>query len=395
MTRLAWALCGLGIAGAAALVLLDVLDASVIRTLDEAQPAGIVLGVSFSLLGAVIVHRRPENRIGWIYLGIGVLMPLPGIAALYYARSAAVGGLPGARWAAWFDDWGSVLIFPTGLSLFAFLLFPDGRLPSSRWRWLGRVAVLTAAAEAVLTWLDPARITVLENLPTASSPTGVSAFGTSLASAGNDVFLFGLALDGLAIGTLVWRARRGSETERRQVKALAYAAAVTMLAILLLTIAAVSGAGVSASAWDVPVVLGFGVAIPIACGLAIVRHGLYDIDRLISRTISYLVLTGILVGVFAGIVVLVTDVLPFSSPVGVAASTLAAAALFNPLRRRLQGAVDRRFNRARYDAEETLAAFSLRLRQAVALEAVEAGLLESLGAAVQPSHVSVWLRPSG
>jgi hypothetical protein len=133
-------------------------------------------------------------------------------------------------------------------------------------------------------------------------------------------------------------------------------------------------------------------ALPIAIGIGILRHRLYDIDRLVSRTLSYALLTGLLVGVFAGLVLLTTRVLPFSSPVGVAAATLAAAGLFTPLRVRLQRLVDRRFNRARYDAEATVAAFGARLRDAVDPETVLRELAAAATGSLQPAHVSVWVK---
>jgi hypothetical protein len=135
------------------------------------------------------------------------------------------------------------------------------------------------------------------------------------------------------------------------------------------------------------------VALPVGMGVAILKYRLYEIDRLISRTISYAILTGLLVGVFVGIVALATQVLPFSSPVAVATSTLAAAALFNPLRLRVQRLVDRRFNRARYDAEAIVTAFTLRLRDAVDLETIRSELLQAVNEAVPPAHASLWLRP--
>ena len=134
------------------------------------------------------------------------------------------------------------------------------------------------------------------------------------------------------------------------------------------------------------------IALPISIGIGILRYRLYDIDRLISRTLSYALLTGLLVGVFVGLVLLTTRVLPFSSPVGVAASTLAAAGLFAPLRTRLQRLVDRRFNRARYDAEATVAAFGARLRDAVDPETVLSELAAAAGGSLQPAHVSVWVK---
>lgn len=391
--RLAWPLCGIALASACAAGVLDVLDRTKIHSLDEAQPAGIVLGVSFSLLGAVVVARRPGNRIAWIYLLIGVLMPLPALAALYYARSVIVDGLPGARWAAWFYNWSYALVFPTGLALFAFLLFPTGRLPSRRSIWLARGAVATAAAQAALTCLDPTPISVSPDLPSVTSPTGVAGLAHTLSTPSTVIYTLGLVLIALAIATLVRRGRHTSSIEeRRQVKAVAYAAALTIGAILALTLLVFAGVPLADHLWDVPIVFGFGVAVATAFGVAIVKHGLYDIDRLISRTVSYAIVTATVAGVFLGIVVLTTDVLPFSSPVGVAASTLAAAAVFNPLRRRVQHVVARRFNRARYDAEQMVAAFSRRLRDAVELELVQSDLMRIVDKAVAPAHSSVWLR---
>jgi hypothetical protein len=135
------------------------------------------------------------------------------------------------------------------------------------------------------------------------------------------------------------------------------------------------------------------MALPLSIGVGILRYRLYDIDRLISRTLSYALLTGLLVGVFAGLVLLTTRVLPFSSPVGVAASTLAAAGLFNPLRTRLQRLVERRFNRARYDAEATVAAFGARLRDAIDVDTVLDELAAAAGRSLQPAHITVWTRP--
>jgi hypothetical protein len=390
--RLPWALCALGLAGAAGCVVLDVLDRSRIHSFHDAQPIGIVLPVSFSVLGAVIASRRPENRIGWIYLLIGVLMPVQSLTALYYERSVISGALPAARWAAWFSNWASLPVFPTGLALFAFLLFPSGRLPSPRWRWVARAAVALVPVTAVVTALDPTRISVAGGLPPIPNPIGVRGLG--LDAAGGVAYLLGTALIAATIGSLVVRGRRAAQQERQQVKLLGYAAALTIGALCLATVVSSVGVGVSSGVWDVPIVFGFGIAVPVACGLAILRHGLFEIDRVISRTIAYAIVTGLLVGVFLGIVLLATRVLPFSSPVGVAASTLAAAGLFNPLRLRVQRLVDRRFNRARYDAEATVAAFTARARDAVDLDTIGAELVRAVEQAIAPAHASVWIRSS-
>jgi hypothetical protein len=387
--RLAWSLCALAIASAVGVVVLDVLDRTRIHSLHDAQPGGVVLAVSFSLLGATIVSRRGGNRIGWIYLLIGVLMPWPSLGVLYYERSVVSGGLPGARWAAWASNWVVVPVFPAGLSLFAFLLFPSGRLPSLRWRPLAWSAVAVTSLIIALTWIDPTPIVISPGLPPVANPIGIRGLGSNIAAgAGGAAWFVGLALITAAIGGLVMRGRLATARERQQVKLLAYSAALTIGFLLVVT--AVSA---SSSWWDAAVVLGFGVAVPVAVGVAILKHGLYEIDRLISRSLSYLILSGLLVGVFVGIVVVATRVLPFSSPVAVAASTLAAAALFNPLRRRVQRLVDRRFNRARYDAEASIAALTAKLRDAVDLETVQADLLDGVHRALAPRHASVWIRP--
>ena len=175
-------------------------------------------------------------------------------------------------------------------------------------------------------------------------------------------------------------------------KLLAYAAFVTIATLVTLVAVSFVGVPVSDTAWDIPTSLGFGIAVPLACTFAILKHGLYEIDRLISRTLSYAAVTGLLAALFFGLVVLTTRVLPFSSPVGVAASTLAAAALFNPLRGRVQRIVDRRFNRSRRDAELALAGFAQRLREAVDLEEVEARLVGAVDDAFEPTHLGVWFR---
>jgi len=390
--RVAWPLCFLALAGACACVVLDLLDRSQIDSFNDARVTGIVLPVSFGLLGVVIVSRRPENRIGWIYLLIAVLMPVQPVAALYYRRSVITDGLPGSDWAAWLSNWISVLVFPAGLAFFAFLLFPSGRLPSPRWRSAARLAVALTAVTILATVFDPSTISVSGDLPSAPNPIGVTGFG--LDAVGGVAYLLGLALIALAIGGLVVRGRRAPPHERQQVKLLAYAAALTMLPILITGIVGTAGVNVPAAGWNIPIVFGFGIAVPVACGFAILRHGLFEIDRLISRTISYAIVTGLLVGVFVATVLLATRVLPFSSPVAVALSTLAAAGLFNPLRRRVQQIVDRRFNRASYNAEETVAAFTERTRDAVDLDSIGAELVQIVQQALAPAHVSLWLRSS-
>ena len=196
----------------------------------------------------------------------------------------------------------------------------------------------------------------------------------------------------LAWGSFVWRQgaawRSSSGVRRAQLKWLAVGGAVCVVSCVLILLFGDGSSTGSRVAADLAT-LGAAV-LPVAFGVGILRYRLYEIDRLISRTLSYAFLTGSLLGVFAGLVLLTTRVLPFSSPVGVAASTLAAAGLFSPLRGRVQRLVDRRFNRARYDAEALVAAFSTRLRDAVDLETVVAELAAAAASSLEPAHVSVW-----
>jgi hypothetical protein len=390
---LAWTLCGIGLVAVAGCLVFDALESTRLHTVDGFQPIGLVLGLSFTLLGTLVVLRVPDNPIGWIYLLIGVTQPVQSLGALYYEHSVLSGGAPGARWAAWATNLAILVVFPTGLALFAFLLFPTGRLPSRRWRSVAVTAIAITLVLFVLTLLDPAKTTIATGFPKVANPTAVAALGTRIDGIVGWVWLFGVGVLAFVIAGLVRRGRRApTQEERQQVKFIGYAAALTIVPLLVLSAISLFGVDINNNVWDIPVVLGFGVAVPAAFGFAILKRGLYEIDRVISRTLAYALLTGLLVGVFAGLVLLTTRVLPFSSPVGVAASTLGALALFNPLRSRIQHAMDRRFNRAHYDAEATVAAFGARLRNAVDPETVLSELAAAAGGSLQPAHVSVWVK---
>ena len=327
--------------------------------------------LSFALVGALIAVRA-GNRLGWFFLA-GAAVTALSVAAKTYAARTPAAGLPGAAWAGW--------IFTVSLGVtapFFFLvplLFPDGRPPSPRWRPVVWIAVLAGLTDGVASAISDVNFS--SNFPHLRDPVElVAPLGTidNLATTvGPFVFLAGAV-------SMIVRFRRSGPEQRQQLKWFVYASAVSALVVSV----AAFGTSNPLPAFEIVVPL-----IPAAVGIAIFKYRLYDIDRLISRTLAYVIVTGLLVGVYVGLVIL-AGVLGFSTPPAVAVATLAAAALFSPLRRRVQRAVDKRFNRVRYDAELTVAAFATRLRDAVDLDTVRAELLGVVDSAVQPAHLSVW-----
>jgi hypothetical protein len=353
----------------------------------------VVLVPGFGIVGLIVAWRQPRNPMGWVLLGCALFLSFDDAASSYSVLDYHHhhGSLPLGRLA--------ILLQPgwaPGIALLALsiLLFPDGQIPPGRWRlpfgtfavgcvvWLG--AAYGIAVDAIAT--GRLRIDSGGNLLLEDHPTGAWAWWTFY----QPVFWFVILAIGVAwIVAQIPGYRRATGVRRAQLKWLMAGAALALVGGIV-TITADNGSGVFAVVSFLGTVALLG--LPIGIGIGILRYRLYDIDRLISRTLSYALLTGLLVGVFAGLVLLTTRVLPFSSPVGVAASTLAALALFSPLRRRIQRVVDRRFNRAHYDAELTIAAFAARLRNAVDVDTVLDELAAAAGASLEPTHVSVWIK---
>lgn len=341
-----------------------------------------IITLPFAVVGLLVARRRPRNPIGWILLALtfGVLVSVnaANYAVLVYRVHDALpfGRLAVALAPAWVPV---ILLLPLPI-----VLFPDGRIPPGRWRWsfwayvaLGVAFLFTLGSRDLGSFTD--RRVVIQSsgsLSYLNGPYGRVASDLNTAAA----VAYGACLLAM-VAYQVAHFRRARGDERQQLKW-----------FLACGAAAVGGLFVASQSNTLGFLFICIVFLPLGIGFGILKYRLYDVDRLISRTISYAIVTATLVGVFAGSVLLTTRVLPFSSPVGVAASTLAAAALFNPLRRRVQRLVDRRFNRARYDAEATVAAFGARLRDAVDVETV----LDELGAAaarsLEPAHVTVWVR---
>ena len=349
----------------------------------------LVIGVPCAAVGTLVARRQPRNPIGWLFLVTGACLFLSTAGSDYALLAYRVGHrLPlGALGLALGQLWGTGLV----LLFVVILLFPDGRLPSRFWRatlWVfGTVyavlQVATAVAVAAALAAHPLRVDSNGGLSALDHPAG----WYNLIQGPATVVLIALTLCFVARQALSWR--RSSSERRQQLKWLASGAAVTVVCGVL-------SASLSSSGSTIVSVVGnyawFGwAALPVSIGIAILRYRLYDIDRIISRTLAYAIITGLLAGVYTGLVLLATRVLSFHTPVAVAASTLAAAALFNPLRHRVQRAVDRRFNRARYNASQTVAAFAARLQDALDLDAVQEDLAGVVHQALEPAHVSVWI----
>jgi uncharacterized membrane protein YtjA (UPF0391 family) len=343
-------------------------------------------------VGLVVARRQPSNPIGWMLLVASTFFAGYAVAVLYavldYNRRG--GRLPLGRVAlAAEPSWipGFVLL---GLAV---ALFPDGRLASRRWR-IPLIVYIFAGAWFCCAWsLAQATTHIGAGFDVddvgnySGQQVGFSAIAAAAAWAASPIMLL-LLVAFVIRQAATWR--RATGERRKQLTWLMCGGALSVVSIYLVSTNNTSSAGRVVT--DVAAVGLTG--IPLAIGVGILKYRLYEIDRLISRTLSYLVITGLLVAVFLGLVALTTSVLPFSSPVGVAASTLAAAALFTPLRRRVQRLVDRRFNRASYDADTIIAAFTIRLRDAVDLDTISQELQYAVKQAVAPAHASVWITPT-
>jgi len=354
----------------------------------------LVIGVPCMAVGFVVARRQPRNPLGWLFLVIAIFLFVPTVGGDYAYLNYQLGhSLPFAAAGLAVDG-----LWSEGLALFivAILLFPDGRLPSRFWRWALRVwcaafaVLLTASVVATAGALaaHPIRIDTSGGLVALDNPVGW------FAAVNHGCLVVLLTLSVAFIGRQVLSWRRSSGERRQQLKWLASGAAVSIVSLVLAAIfASSSGSQATVGQW-IGNLAWFGLAaLPVSIGVAILRYRLYDIDRIISRTLAYALVTGLLVGVFAGLVLLTTDVLALSSPVAVAASTLAAAALFNPLRQRVQRVVDRRFNRTRYNADRTVAVFAAGLKDAMDVTAVREDLTSVVQQTLEPAHISLWISP--
>jgi hypothetical protein len=355
--------------------------------------AGLVL--AFSTVGALIVARLPGNPIGWILCAAGLSIGFTTLASGYAVFSLAAHDLmPGTEWAAWFAYW--IWVPGVGPAMtFGLLLFPDGRPPTRRWRIGGLLAAVSLAALGFGLAFTPGP---LPDYPEVDNPVGVAFIeGSALEDGGVGWFLLSACVVICAVSMAV-RYRRTTGEQRQQIKWFVFAS-VLIAGGWAASWAAQDAASGSAGAWGVvSLMLGIGslLGIPAAVGIAILRHHLYDIDVIINRTLVYGSLTASLVAAYFGGVVGLQYAFRVltggESQLAVVASTLAIAALFTPLRRRIQTFIDRQFYRKKYDARKTLEAFTSQLRDETNLEALSNDLVGVVRETMQPSHISLWLR---
>lgn len=369
------AMCGLWAASSAALNPIDAID-----LLDGLSYASMLLFVA--AIGLLIARHDPAQPVGWLFSLCAALVTTSIGIGEFAHWAAADAKLPGAVFAFWLALWpwamgliGFILLLP--------LLFPNGRPPGPRWRLLLRADLVAIAAMTLLIMVQP--ITLSNDQGSISNPIGMHWAGTAWAIAPVVVTVVGLILAGLA--SAVVRYRRSAGVERLQMREVLWAAVLTVVGFVLISVL---------SAHEFFYNLDYAL-IPLAVGAAMLRYRLYQVDVLIRRTLTYATLVALLAAIYlAGIALIGTALRELSGQSGVLAvtlSTLAAAAAFQPLRRRIQGIVDRRFNRAAYDGRAAVDGFSGRLREQVDLELLSQELLEVVAGTVQPSQASLWLRP--
>jgi hypothetical protein len=400
----AWGLWALVLLGLAATAWLDQLLRQagrpdlVLLNLNVGGVPVVLAAVSAASVGAVMASRRPAHPVGWLLLGLGLSVPAFEVVDGYarYGLLARPGSLPAARYLVVY----SPALFLAGLACagFVLLLTPSGSLPSParRWRWWAR-AVGAAPVVFLLTVallpepLDPTYQSVVNPLGLHGGlPLAVLLVAANLLAGA--VVLLTVPVAGVS---LVVRFRRARGLERQQLRWVAFAAGLASVAaaFVLAGVSLPTSAGLTLAMinWGGGVCL---VLLPLAIGAAVLRYRLYDLDRIVSRTLAYGLLTVLLGGGYAAVVLGLGQLLGRDSPLVVAGATLAVAGVFQPARRRSQRGVDRRFNRRRYDAARTIAAFSARLRDEIGLDTLTGELLGVVEQTMQPTQVSLWLRPS-
>ncbi len=363
---------------------------------DQGEPIFMLAALGFPGVGALIASKRPDNPIGWLLLALALVFGTNLFADAYVETN----GQAGQALFAWYASWSFYVWLVMGVVLLP-LLFPDGKLLTPRWRWAVRLAVTALVLSFLATAFMPGALDSNAR-PKIQNPLGIPALESILKvvnGVGEGLYVIAIAA---AVVCVVLRLRRSTGEDRLQLKWFAWVGSVMILGFLVASITSVAGdsspvAFIGNIGWPVGLI-GLVVGIPIATGISVLRYRLYEIDVVINRTLVYGSLTATLAAAYLGSVLLLQlalDPVTSGSSLAVAVSTLAVAALFRPARGRIQGLVDRRFYRHKYDAARTLEGFSARLREQVDLEALGGELRSVVAETMQPAHVSLWLKEPG
>jgi hypothetical protein len=393
----AWIICALCLGLATVDLVLVALNSSHpnIR-IPEPWIGHTVSAVAFSTVGAVVGSRRPENPIGWLFCAIGIFAAIVLLSSEYaaYVLLAQPDSLPGGLAMVWIRAW--VWVPYVGFFVLLFLVFPEGWPQSRALRWFASLVLFVIAYGTILAAFSPGPIDAIGGA--VDNPLGMEALrgvGTNSAVGPLESVLYALGI--VAAASLFGRMRRARGVQRQQLKWFAYATVVLVGGVVLgFTVSEATGVQWLGEIGFVLRMVGL-TGLPIAIGIAVLRYRLYNIDRIINRTLVYGSLTATLLALYFGGIVVLQRIFVLltgeKSTVAVVASTLLIAALFTPLRRRIQSGIDRRFYRRKYDARKTLEAFSLTLRDETDLEALSGDLVGVVRETMQPAHVSLWLRP--
>ncbi len=394
--RVAWIICALCLGLATIDLLLVALNSSHpdVR-IPEPWLAHTVSAVAFSLVGAVVGSLRPENLIGWLFCAIGLLAAIVLLSSEYaaYALLAQPDSLPGGLAMVWIRAW--VWVPYVGLFVLLLLVFPEGWPPTPALRWFASLVLFVIAYGTVMAAFSPGPLWAIGGA--VENPLGMEALGglgTISAVGPVETVLYVLGI--VAAASLFLRMRRAKGVARQQIKWFTYAAVVLVSGgVLDFTVSEATGLLWAGKIGFVLTIIGL-AGMPMAIGIAVLRYRLYNIDRIINRTLVYGSLTAMLLAVYVADIVVFQRIFVFltgeKSTLAVVASTLIIAALFNPLRRRIQSFIDRRFYRRKYDARKTLEAFSTKLKNETDLEALNNDLVGVVRETMQPAHVSLWLR---
>ncbi len=400
-TALAIASGLLGVGTALGTAVLAYLNRQSLPNLDAADPISIVVPLGICGVGALVASRHPRNATGWLFLFAGIVGGLQGVEDQYarFALLTHAGGLPGGVWSLWLNSWSLALIYPCGAVALFFLLLPDGRLPSPRWRPLVVAAMTVSVVAIVATALAPGPLVPSTNglnYRAPDNPVGVSAFSAAgVVVVGNVLYIVGLIILLCAAAAPLVRTRRSHGEVRQQLKWIAYAVITTALVNLIL---AVFFSQLPSWVYDVPVIIGFGVAMPLAAAIAIFKYRLYDIDIVISRTIVYgslaVFITAVYVGIAVGIGTLVGSGGKPNLGLSIVATALVAVG-FQPVRERLQRVANRLVYGKRATPYEVLSQFSERVAESYAADDVMPRMARVLAEGTGAQRADVWLRSAG